>query len=588
MAISFGAQGSGVTGSTSLAVPYPVLPDPGELFLLSVVNKYPTNGPATPAGFTLVGQASGGAGSAGDDSGTVYMTVFAKVSDGTETGNVTVTITGGNSAVGRMARYEKDPTKNWDVAAVGAAVNAATASWSAALPSNPGIDAGDFIVAYTGINSDAYTASAHAITAAGVSAWGTVTQRNDFGTGFGNDCRFTQSEHPVTTGTATGVPTYSMTESGTAGNAPAGCVLLVRLREVAGSITANLSSTLGDLTASATGALPGHGAATPTLAALTLGGSAALAIVGAGAPALSDVALSATGVRTPISAVATPTLADLTASGSAVVALAATAAPTLAPVVSAAAATLPIAAVAAPTLADLSSAATARIAVVGTASPALAGATAAATAALAVKAAAALQLADATSTSAGALPIVGAATEALQALTCSASGELELAAGTGAVTQLLADLAVASASKLSIAAAATPTLGTLTCAAQAAIAIRGALGGTLDAATLVAAGGVVSGAGEVDVTLAPMSCSATARLAVAAASAQVLEAAALASTGRVALVGSASITLAACTIHATGADSSTVPPVLAASRGVPRRQGPGRQPQINTTTRRRN
>jgi len=588
MAISFGAQGSGVTGSTSLAVPYPVLPDPGELFLLSVVNKYPTNGPATPAGFTLVGQASGGAGSAGDDSGTVYMTVFAKVSDGTETGNVTVTITGGNSAVGRMARYEKDPTKNWDVAAVGAAVNAATASWSVALPSNPGIDAGDFIVAYTGINSDAYTASAHAITAAGVSAWGTVTQRNDFGTGFGNDCRFTQSEHPVTTGTASGVPTYSMTESGTAGNAPAGCVLLVRLREVAGSIAASLSSTLGDLTGAATGSLPIQGAATPTFGALVLGGSAALTIVGASAPTLGALALAATGVRTPISAVATPTLADLTASSSAVVALTATAAPTLATVVSAAAATLRIVAVAGPTLADLSSAATAQIAVVGTATPALASTTAAATAALAVKAAAALQLADATSSAAGVLPIVGAATVALQALTCAASGELELAAGTGTVAQALADLTVASVSKLSIAAAAAPTLGNLTSAAQAAVAIRGTLGVTLGAATLVAAGGVVSGEGEVDTTLAALTCSATARMAIVAASVQVLEAAALVSAGRAALVGSASITLGACTIHATGADSSTVPPVIGARRNAQRQQQVGRRPQIDAGIRRRN
>lgn len=245
MAIAFGTAGTAAVGTTSLAVPHPASIAAGDMLVLVIANKYPTNGPSTPAGwstFITNAQQSGGSGTAGIDVGSVYVTVFTKEAVGGETGNLTVTVTSGNASIGRMFRYTKGASMVWNLAACGGADNTAGTAWSVTGNANPGITAGDMVLACSAINTDGYTYSAQAIAATGITAWGTVTERQDSGTTQGQDCGMVVSEHPVTTGTASAAPVFTMTASSTATNNPAGATVMLRLREEAGPQTITLPS----------------------------------------------------------------------------------------------------------------------------------------------------------------------------------------------------------------------------------------------------------------------------------------------------------------------------------------------------------
>jgi hypothetical protein len=234
VAIAFGTAGLAAVGTTSLAVPHPGSIAAGDLLVLAIANKYPNNGPATPNGWTLAGQVSGGQGAAGIDIGTVFSTVFTKVAVGNESGNLAVTLTSANSSIGRMFRYTKGAGAAWSVAAATGADNAGGAtSWSVTATSNPGITAGDMMLACSAINIDSYTYASWAMSATGVTVWGTVAERQDSGTTQGQDCGLHVVEHPVTTGTASAAPVFTMTASASATSNPAGATVFLRLREVA-------------------------------------------------------------------------------------------------------------------------------------------------------------------------------------------------------------------------------------------------------------------------------------------------------------------------------------------------------------------
>lgn len=235
--ITYITAGAAAVGSTTLSVPYPTGLVSGDKLLLCVVNKYPTNGPSTPAGWTLAtdAQGSGGAGASGADAGLMYSTVFHRTSDGTETGNLSVTLTSSNSAIGRIVCYRAPAGRTWAVAAHNGADNSAGTAVAMTAGGNPGITADDMIVMCVGLNTDARTYSAQAVTATGISAWGTVAERNDSTTTTGDDCALVISEHPVTTGTAVSAPAFVATASGTAGSQNAGAAVFFRLRSTAGA-----------------------------------------------------------------------------------------------------------------------------------------------------------------------------------------------------------------------------------------------------------------------------------------------------------------------------------------------------------------
>ncbi len=327
MAIAFGTAGAVANGTTSLSVAYPTSIAAGDLLVLYVINKYPTNNPSTPAGWVLPtnGQGNGGNGSAGVSSGNVYSTIYVRIADGTETGNLAVTITSGNSALGKISRFTKSSTKSWEWACANGAFNTGnSASWSATMGTDPGIAANDYLNVLSGTNVAAPVFSLEAIAATGCT-FGALTERNDTQTSNGDDCHIVITEHPVSTGPSTAAAVYTMTASATVTNGPAGASVLLRLREVTwagtaaatGSATALLTATgtlaaSGSAVGSATSLLTATGSAAASASAV---GAATGAIEGSGELSGSTVAFASTsGMVVGIGSLA----GDAAAAGSAV------------------------------------------------------------------------------------------------------------------------------------------------------------------------------------------------------------------------------------------------------------------------------
>lgn len=229
--VGFGAAGAVATGTNALAVPHPAGIVAGNLLVLVIANKIPPAGPSTPLGWTLAAQAQGGAGADNvNDSGQVFVTVFTKVAIGGEAGNLAVTITGGNVAVGRMFRYTKTASA-WLTATTTGSDNTAGAGWSVTGAANPGIASGDMVIVGSAANSDNYNWSAESISATGAT-FGVHTERQDSGSANGRDADLVVSDHTVTAGSATAAPVYTMTASGSsAPTNPAGASVILRIRE---------------------------------------------------------------------------------------------------------------------------------------------------------------------------------------------------------------------------------------------------------------------------------------------------------------------------------------------------------------------
>lgn len=235
MAVAFGTIGTVASGTTSLAVPYPASISAGDLLVLCIANKFPTNGPSTPADWTLPtnGQKDGGAGTDIGSEGHVYATVFFKIATGSETGNLTVTLTSADSSHGIMLRYT-NATGLWSIAANGGGDNTAgNNAWSVTAAADPGIAGGDVVVVASGVNNNSITFTSEALSAAGIT-FGTMTEREDSSTGMGTDLGLVVSEHPVTSGTSSAPPVFTMTASSSSAVMPAGASVMLRLREDAG------------------------------------------------------------------------------------------------------------------------------------------------------------------------------------------------------------------------------------------------------------------------------------------------------------------------------------------------------------------
>lgn len=233
MTISYSSISSAAqAGTTSVLFRYPATLASGDLVLWGVVNKYPTNGPASPTGFTqTTQQVLGDSGAPGVDVGDTYCTVFQKVSDGTEDAlTETVNITSGNAATSRSVSYARTAGTGWLVASTFGEQGTASNSWSFTTGSID-LAANDVLVLFVAQNGDVdLTHSAHSLTASGIT-FGSFTQRQAAtGTTQGDDLAMAIWEVPVTAGSGTVTMSFSMTLSGSAGTS-AGGVVFVRLRE---------------------------------------------------------------------------------------------------------------------------------------------------------------------------------------------------------------------------------------------------------------------------------------------------------------------------------------------------------------------
>lgn len=259
---TFVAAGTSASGSSSVAPGLPAGLALRDIMLAIVANKYPANGPATPSGWTLLGQLSGGAGAAGADSGSVYGTAYLKVADAADvaaagSGTVTINIGSGNSAAARIYAWRKaTSTSTWHVDLVSGTDSTGAGNWSAPASSSLDFAVDDLLVFASAINGDAPTmTSPFGIAATGIT-FGTQGNRGGVSTTVGDDCQMLVRDAPVTAGSGTQAPTFTCSATGTTTNSPAGVTLYVRLREdPAVTVTETVAVTeaaSGQLQASAT------------------------------------------------------------------------------------------------------------------------------------------------------------------------------------------------------------------------------------------------------------------------------------------------------------------------------------------------
>lgn len=253
MAITYQTPGAlGYDDLTSpLAVAFPTTVTAGDKLLLFIGQKPSTANSGsitTPSGFTLVGSLTGAGGygtTLGADTGNTNIYVYEKNAAGTE-GGTTVSLVHATTNV-LWAQILRFTTSNgsWAATTFTTGSDIAAGNVSIAGAADPGFAAGDVAVWGMCIPSDVTTPaqfSAHAITAAGVT-FGTAVETSEADSTTGNDIGGYIAYAPVSSGTSTGVPTFTATAGGTTTNVR-GPGIIVRLREsVWDGVTAYSSST---------------------------------------------------------------------------------------------------------------------------------------------------------------------------------------------------------------------------------------------------------------------------------------------------------------------------------------------------------
>lgn len=234
-AVAYVNNGAAAAQVSVVSLPFPASIVAGNLLWVCVGNKYPTNGPALPTdafGGTWVAPSNNqGTADPGDgpgvDLGATYATGYYKIATGTETGNLTVTATSANGIYGFIVQYT-NATGAWEVAAANGGDATSGTGWSATMGSDPGITTGDLVLSCSGRNNDTGLGSSPSISTAGVT-YNTHTERLDNGTSSGDDVGAYAIEHTITSGTSSGNPVVTFTNSANT----AGGTVIFRIREAA-------------------------------------------------------------------------------------------------------------------------------------------------------------------------------------------------------------------------------------------------------------------------------------------------------------------------------------------------------------------
>jgi hypothetical protein len=240
------SSGIQVSGTTSVTLPYPEH-DVDDLLVLLVGSKGsgdPT--PATPNGWTSLGTYNGGAGTFGTvDVGPVRTTAFYLQVEQRMFSTITINVDGGDSLIGQITAIHKDNLDTWSLDTDGgtdtsAGTNFTTTGAGIDLASGSG---GDVVLVGSAINTDAYTFTAHTLSASGIT-FGETTQASYFSTTAGFDMGYDIAFSRVTAGSGTGVaPTFAMTSSGTTTNRPAGSSIFIRILGVEVAATISVEGT---------------------------------------------------------------------------------------------------------------------------------------------------------------------------------------------------------------------------------------------------------------------------------------------------------------------------------------------------------
>jgi hypothetical protein len=248
MSLSWGAIGTGASGTTSATPSYPSgITANSALYLVCTgrSNTAGTDWAVTGGGWTNIGTLEGGTGTWGTaDVGTRRVTVFRKDTvTGSESGTITVTLAGTTNNTMRCSIVRIEPAAGFRVTeawASGAYTTNGT-GYSATASSNLTFLAGDLLLFATAQNIDTGTATSRAISATDVT-FGTITNRADTAVTNGYDHRHIINTAPVNSvsGTPNVAPTFSYTISAS-GSGPTGFLRLRPEAVISGDATANLA-----------------------------------------------------------------------------------------------------------------------------------------------------------------------------------------------------------------------------------------------------------------------------------------------------------------------------------------------------------
>ncbi len=217
-------------GTTSCSCTYPTGLAAGDLLVLHVTNKYPTNGPSDPAGWSKIGPVDTSGGSAGVDTGNSRNTVYWKRSDGTESGTISLTMTSCNTSYAVCYAYRSGSGILMSGGSTsGTDTTGNQAAWSITGSADPGLRQGDRVVVLNTVNGDASTFASHGLSATGAT-FGTLTEQHDAGTSQGQDCGSFVVDAYVTGGPSTAAPVFTSTATGYKSGHPTGSAVILVLR----------------------------------------------------------------------------------------------------------------------------------------------------------------------------------------------------------------------------------------------------------------------------------------------------------------------------------------------------------------------
>ena len=234
MAIAFGTAGSEINGTTLFNMPYPASISAGDLLTLYYAGKYPLSPPVVPSGWSLApnGSRAAGLGPAASDSGEVLVQWMYKIADGTETGNLSVSVPGGNGGRGRILRWTKSGSLSWSIQGCNGADLVPTLPWNVTSDQLLDLTTGDMVLAASGVNGDVGSGvGGEALSATGITFGGNI-ERGDGSNTTGDDMHAFMSHQSVSAGSGSVAVSYTAT-LGTSAAAffPTGATVFLRLRE---------------------------------------------------------------------------------------------------------------------------------------------------------------------------------------------------------------------------------------------------------------------------------------------------------------------------------------------------------------------
>jgi hypothetical protein len=233
MAVAFGAIGTKVAGTTTVAPSYPSGITAGHLAIAARCG-WVNPGAAAESGWTSRAILAGGTGSVADNH-TAEIAVDTRVLVGSESGSVTFDHAGANGSIAQIIRYSIGAGEAWDIAA--SAGDDASHGAARAVTSSASLDLAlnDILLAIVAIDTDAALTFSvgPAVSATGIT-FGAINRRDGAaGTTNGSDGNVEVFDMAVTAGAAVGPVTFSFTSS------PSTCgpMAFLRLRAVTATVS---------------------------------------------------------------------------------------------------------------------------------------------------------------------------------------------------------------------------------------------------------------------------------------------------------------------------------------------------------------